>query len=107
MKWAFGPGARLGSEGEVIEIPLGAEGLRRKLAEAERRGTTWDVPLLDEVVEEMRRRGYSETAIGRAIFEDALDWQAKKETVYVKELVKRLGKVPKRLTFEVTVPKVE
>ena len=63
--------------------------------------------LVEKISQAMKEQGYGRTAIGRAIFEDALDWMAQLKFIAVVEYKVKHKAVPKKLIFEVSVPKRE
>lgn len=66
----------------------------------------FDSYILEKVCDRLKELGYSEDSIGRAVFEDALDYQAMFAAHKIKRYL-RNKMVPLELTFNVTVPKVE
>jgi len=91
---------------KIIELPFGKKGLDEYISRAREREVPANELILEDLKEMMREMGYSEDAINRAIFEDALDYQVYSAVRKVRELI-RHGKVPKVLRFEITVPKRE
>ena len=80
----------------IVEIPLGVEGFTKLLDEAERGKVTQDVVLLDWLIDELRKRGYSEEQIRRA--KGGLTRGVQIELYKVTSIAKEWGKVPKVLT---------
>ena len=83
----------------IIEIPLGAERVTNLLEEEERGKVPAIFVILDQITDELRKRGYSEEHIRRA--KGGLTRQIQIELYKVSCLAKERGIVPKVLTFEI------
>lgn len=89
-------------------IPFGTRGFKSLIKEVEGTETkTWEV-ILDWWVKDLKERGFRKIGRGRAVFEEALDWQAKFEGERILRAFKN-KKVPKNLCYSIRedLPKVE
>lgn len=88
-----------------ITVPFGKEGYKQMLT-AGNPGKAFGL-ILNQVSAEMTKQGYGKIAIGRAYFEDALDYQIKAKMAEAVQRRKKFNRVPKFLEFSVSVPRVE
>ena len=89
-------------------IPFGSQGFKKLIDESQKtKSKTWEV-ILDWWTKDLKERGYRKMGRGRAVFEEALDWQAKFEGEKIRDLFHH-RKVPKKLCYEVRgdLPKIE
>ena len=81
-------------------IPFGNQGFKRLIDESiKTKSKTWEV-ILDWWVEDLKGRGYAKIGRGRAIFEEALDWQAKFQGERIRDLFHN-RKVPKTICYDI------
>lgn len=96
-----------------IEIEFGVNGYRQMLQTVRKDETPEQAVnrcsgyLLDKIQAEMKKRGYSSTQFYRAVFEDALDYETKFKVHGIVKFRRETKKVPKKLYFEVSVPRRE
>src|SRR6185436_5397287 len=86
-----------------IEVPFGKETAREYL---NTKDTTLSAFILEKLIAKLRQEGYKSTGIGRAIFEDALDYDVKFKAASIAKLWKEQHKIPKVIRFDISVPKV-
>jgi len=84
-----------------VTIPLGSKGFNKLLRA---KGNPVEI-VLSKVIKELKKRGYNEIQIGRAIFEEALDAETALKLKLIALLVKKYRKVPKQLIFYIPVKK--
>ena len=93
-----------------LHIPFGKEGWQNLKNNFEESKRTNDMSkyILELIINEMEKENYSKTFIARQVFENALDYEAKKILKAIINYV-RNGKVPKYINVDLDqeIPEIE